>query len=121
MPSQFRPDDLLLILEGISDGVVKIDLVARYLGMNNAAREIFRRLGLDPDWMIGRSVWEVFPNLKGTTIEREISRSLTEHLPMKEEFYFPLDQRWYETQGYPSKGGMILIFRDISAQRAKPS
>ena len=36
-------------------------------------------------------------------------------LECRYEFYYPKDQHWYETKGYPASPGAILVFRDITA------
>ena len=63
-------DELLAILDAISDAVVSLDREAKYLSINKAAEEIFRQLKRAPQAMIGKSVWEVFPEVKGTVVER---------------------------------------------------
>ena len=70
MNSKFS-DDLLGILEGISDGVVSLDRDGKYLSINEAGAEIIRQLGRNPETLIGHSVLEAFPELKGTVVERE--------------------------------------------------
>lgn len=68
--------------------------------------------------MKGKSVWEVFPDLKGTVIERELRQVLDDHVQVTYEFYYSRDQHWYETKGYPASPGAILVFRDITAKKA---
>jgi len=117
MESPFRHDDLMTILEGIEDGVIKLDDQAKYVAMNRAAADMFRRLGLDPQEMIGKSVWDLFPDLKGTLVERQLRQALEDNTPIKFEFFYPGDQHWYETQGYSSHPGVILVFRDITGRK----
>jgi PAS domain S-box-containing protein len=107
----------MTILDGITDCVVKLDGQARYTAMNEAAAETFRRLERDPQNMIGKSVWEVFPEVKGTIVERQLRLALEDDVSIKYEFFYPQDQRWYETQGYPSSPGVILVFRDITDRK----
>ena len=108
----------MTILDGIEDAVVKLDGQAKFAAMNQAAVNIYQRLGLDPQHMKGKSVWEVFPDLKGTVIERELRQVLDEHVQVTYEFYYSRDQHWYETKGYPASPGAILVFRDITAKKA---
>lgn len=117
MHSKFS-DDLLTILDGISDGVVSLDREAKYMSINRAAAEIFRRLNRDPNAIIGQSVWQAFPEVKGTIVEKEIKRSLENGVRIEYEFWFPTDKHWYEVQGYPSTEGVILVFRDITNRKA---
>lgn len=107
----------MAILDGIEDAVVKLDGQAHFSGMNQAAADIYRRLGLDPQKMLGKSVWELFPDLKGTLIERELRSVIDDHVQISFEFYYPKDQRWYETKGYPGSPGAILVFRDITHKK----
>lgn len=108
----------MTILDGIEDAVVKLDGQAKFAAMNQAAVNIYQRLGLDPQHMKGKSVWEVFPDLKGTVIERELRQVLDDHVQVTYEFYYSRDQHWYETKGYPASPGAILVFRDITAKKA---
>ena len=61
MSPTFQKNDLMSVLESIADAVVKLDGRANYMAMNRAAAEIFRRLGRDPEQIIGKSVWQVLP------------------------------------------------------------
>jgi PAS domain S-box-containing protein len=117
MESPFRKDDLMAILDGIEDAVVKLDGQSKYVAMNKAAAGTFRRLGQDPQIMIGKSLWEVFPDVKGTTVEGKLRKALEDHASIKFEFLYPGDKRWYEIQGYPSSPGVILVFRDITDRK----
>jgi len=118
MKTAFQQDDLMAILDGIDDAVVKLDGQANFAAMNQAAANIYQRLGLDPQQMKGKSVWELFPDLKGTLVERELRQVIEDHTQISYEFFYPQDQRWYETKGYPASPGAILVFRDITARKA---
>jgi PAS domain-containing protein len=39
----FRESDLMAILEGVNDGVIKLDRDANYLALNRAAAEVFKQ------------------------------------------------------------------------------
>src|ERR1044072_7472650 len=111
MKSAFERDDLMKVLDGIDDAVVKLDGQARFAAMNQMAASIYQRLGVDPQEMKGKSVWEVFPDLKATIVERELREVIENHTPVEFEFYYSKDRRWYETKGYPASPGAILVFR----------
>jgi PAS domain S-box-containing protein len=118
MQRAFQPDDLMTILDGIDDAVVKLDGQGNFLAMNRAAATIYERLGLDffRD-MKGKSVWDLFPEFKGTLVERELRSVIDHHMQVSFEFYDPKDQRWYEKKGYPAPPGAILVFRDITDKK----
>jgi len=118
MKSSFQPDDLMAILDGIDDAVVKLDGQARFAAMNQAAASIFERLGLNFfQNMKAKSVWDVFPELKGTHVERELRHVIDDHVQVGFEFCYSRDQHWYEMKGYPASPGAILVFRDITAKK----
>ena len=102
---------------GIEDAVVKLDGQAKYVAMNRSAADTFRRLGQDPQDMIGKTVWELFPDVQGTIVERELRKALEDHTSIKFEFLYPGDEHWYEIQGYPSQPGAILVFRNITDRK----
>jgi PAS domain S-box-containing protein len=117
MQRAFRPDDLMAILDGVDDAVVKLDEQANFAAMNKAAAEIYQQLGLTFDNMKGKSIWELFPELKGTIVERELRSVIESHTQANFEFFNSKHQRWYETKGYPASPGAILVFRDITARK----
>ena len=79
----------MAILDGIADAVVKLDGQATYTAMNQAAIDTFRQLGHDPKAMIGQSAWDVFPELRGTIVEREVRKAIEDHVMIRYEFRYP--------------------------------
>jgi hypothetical protein len=45
MKTRFKKDDLMAMLDSVEDAVVKLDGDAKYVAMNKAAADTFRRLG----------------------------------------------------------------------------
>ena len=111
--------DLMELLRSVSDPVVRLDGQGKLMSMNLAAEQIFIRSRHDPITMIGRAVWNLFPDLKGTLAENELRRALEDDVPILHEFYHTADQRWYEAQGFPSSPGVLLIFKDITERKTK--
>jgi len=87
MKSAFQPDDLMAILDNIDDAVVKIDGQANFAAMNQAAANIYQRLGFEPQQMKGKSIWELFPDLKGTLVERELRQVIEDHIQKVMSFF----------------------------------
>jgi PAS domain-containing protein len=115
-----KTTDLMASLEGISDAVVRLDGQGKCMTMNQAAQVIVRRLGRDPVKMIGQSVWALFPALRGTIADQRLRHALDDQRPIRYEFYSPADQRWYDTQGFPSSPGIVLVFRDTTRSKTEP-
>ena len=121
MHRAFERADLMVILDGIDDAVVKLDEQANFAAMNQAAADIYQRVGLSFQTMKGKSIWEIFPDLKGTTVERELRSVIEDHMQASFEFYSPKDLRWYEIRGYPASPGAILVFHDITHKKSPPA
>lgn len=114
-----KTTDLMTTLEGISDAVVRLDGQGKCMTMNHAAQVIVRRLGRDPVTMIGQSVWALFPALRGTVAEQRLRHALDDQRPIQYELYSPSEQRWYDTQGFPSSPGIVLVFRDTTHSKTE--
>ena len=113
--------DLMRLLRSVSDPVVRLDVQGKYMSMNSAAERIFIRLGHDPITVIGRAVWDVFSELKGTPTQNDLRRALQDDVPISYEFYYAAEQRWYEVRTFPSSPGAVLVFRDITEHKMAPS
>jgi hypothetical protein len=64
MKSRFERDDLMTILDGMEDAVVKLDEYAKFAAMNQAAADIYQRLGMDPQNRKGNRSGNCFQNSK---------------------------------------------------------
>lgn len=116
-----KTSDLMIALDGISDAVVRLDGQGKCIMMNQAAEQIARRLGRDPEKAVGQSVWVMFPGLRGTVADQRLRHALDDQRPIQHELFSPPDQRWYDIQGFPSSPGVILVFRDITEQKTGQS
>ncbi|MGA3238526.1 MAG: PAS domain S-box protein [Bryobacteraceae bacterium] len=104
-----------IILESITDGFVAVDSNWRYTYVNAAAEQIF---GRDRHEMLGRTVWEVFPEAADTRFALEFRRSMTARVPVVIESYFEPMDRWFAANGYPSAdGGLAIYFRDVTREK----
>ena len=104
------------LLRSVSEPVVRLDGKGMYISMNLAAERTFIRLGHDPITIIGRTVWDVFPELKGTSTQNDLRRALEDDVPITFEFYYAPNQRWYEVQGFPSSPGAVVILKDTTTR-----
>ena len=58
------------VLERISDGFVALDTSWRFTYLNRKGEELFRRLQQSKDNLLGKVLWEEFPEILGTEIEK---------------------------------------------------
>jgi diguanylate cyclase (GGDEF)-like protein/PAS domain S-box-containing protein len=103
-------------LASISDAVSFFDADDRFTWVNAAAE---RLLSLPAAELVGRTVWEVFPDLRGTELEH-VYRRVRETREMQEVELFsaPLD-RWMGGRVHPGRGDdLVVFFRDVHERRA---
>jgi PAS domain S-box-containing protein len=101
------------ILESMSDAFAAFDREWSYTYVNRAAERIVRRRREE---MLGRTVWEVFPEHTPefeSACRRAMDDGVTVHY---EEYYAPLDA-WFENTIYPAADGITLYSRDITARK----
>jgi PAS domain S-box-containing protein len=102
------------ILESISDGLAVLDRRWHFRYVNEEGVRLTGRPRKD---LIGRSIWEVFPDLAGTAFEKEARRAATHGEPARLEFHYEPLGGWAEVRMYPSGAGLAIYFRDIGPQK----
>ncbi|HVE78470.1 MAG TPA: ATP-binding protein [Gemmatimonadaceae bacterium] len=110
---------LAAVFDGIPDHANVYDREWRWIYMNPVGRDWIRSLGLDPDAVIGRRVWDVFPALRGTKFYTEAVRALAEERVVEHEEHSPADRRWYETRVVPLPAAVVTLSRDITSRRER--
>jgi diguanylate cyclase (GGDEF)-like protein len=106
---------LTATLESISDAVLMLghDWDIRY--MNGNAE---RLLQVQRGDVVGKNVWDVFPDAVGGPYYRAYHQAVDSNSPVSfDEHYAPLNL-WTEIRAYPSEQGLTIYFRDISERRA---
>jgi PAS domain S-box-containing protein len=102
------------ILESMSDGFAAVDREWRYTYVNRAAE---RNTRLRRDEMLGRALWEVFPDFAGSQFESACRRAMNEGVTVHfEEYCAPLDT-WFEQTMYPAADGITVYGRDITERK----
>ncbi|MDA8165342.1 MAG: PAS domain S-box protein [Desulfobacteraceae bacterium] len=109
-----RLEDPAEILERISDGFLALDEDLRVTCFSRAAEEQLRKFR---DQVMGRCLFDVFPEARGSVIEESFHAALRDRKAMAFETYFaPLDE-WYEVRVSPAPGGIDVYFRVITERK----
>ena len=109
-------DRTTTILESISDGFFSLDedLVVTYF---NAAAE--RLLGRKSEDVLGRHVFDAFPQARGSIFEENYRRAVEERVALSFETYFgPAPYtNWYDVRVYPHADGISVYFQIVTEQK----
>ena len=104
---------LTVTLESITDAFYTLDREWRFTYINHQAELILRRTRDD---LLGKIVWEEFPDVRGTVFHREFLRSLSDGTASVFQGLYSSFDEWFEVRTYPSPQGLAVYFRDITEQ-----
>ena len=105
---------LVRILNHISDGFTVVDREWRYVFVNQRAAELARKR---PEEMIGKKVFEVFPDLEELPFVQRAREAMERQVPTRIQDYYPTLDLWFETDLYPTPDGLTAFTRDISERK----
>jgi PAS domain S-box-containing protein len=103
------------LLESITDGFLALNREWRFTYTNAEAERLHR---IPRHELLGRSYWEAFPEMIGTTAHTELLRVMDDRVPSEFENYYAPWKRWFYIRAYPaSDGGISLFFKDITERK----
>jgi len=108
---------LVRTLENMNDAFLVIDTHGeqwRFAFMNHHAEVLLSHNRAE---LIGRPVWEAFPEAAGSAFQREYERAVkTRETTRFIEFYPPLG-KWFEVSAHPVPEGLAVYFHDITERK----
>ena len=102
------------LIERITDGFIALDTSWRYTYMNEKAGQLAKR---DPKSMIGKNVWEEFPDAVGSDTYLAFHQALKEQRFISKIDYYAPHSLWQENNIYPSTEGISVFIRDITNRK----
>lgn len=101
-------------LESIGDAVYALDRAWRFTYLNSHAE---RLLNGENGQLIGKCIWEEFPDAVDGVFDAQFKRALDEQIPVEfEDYYAPYDA-WFNVRVFPSPEGITVYFYDITQSR----
>lgn len=102
------------ILESISDGFVALDHRWRYTYVNRKAAQL---LGRDAGDLIGKAIWEEFPEGIGQPFYHAYYNAAEQKVSQQIQEYYPPWGRWFDNRVYPSEHGITVFFSDVTESK----
>ncbi|WCK55860.1 PAS domain S-box protein [Aneurinibacillus sp. Ricciae_BoGa-3] len=99
------------ILESISEAFFSIDNAWRFTYLNKEAERFIRR---NRHELIGKIMWEEFPEDFCTKYANDTRRVLKEQVSIELEDYFSSLNKWFLVRLSPIENGLCIYFRDIT-------
>lgn len=101
-------------LDRTNESFISLDAAWRYTYLNRAAMETHPGKRED---LIGKSIWDIHPQLIGTSFEKTYKAALKNQESGEiESFYEPM-QKFFSGKIYPSKEGLTIIYSDITERK----
>lgn len=105
---------LKMTMESITDAFITMDQNWRLTYINGEAEKRFHR---PREACIEKVLWEVFPDMIGTTFEKECRRAMEEEISVSFVEYYEQLEKWFETRAYPSDQGLAVSMHDITDRK----
>jgi PAS domain S-box-containing protein len=102
------------ILESISDAFYTLDREWRLTYINSKAEELW---GRSREQLLGRNIWEEFPQAVGSQSYWQIRRAAEEGVTTTLETISPVLGKWIAGRVYPSPSGVSVYFQDITERK----
>lgn len=102
------------LLASISDAFSALDHEWRYTYANEKVAEL---AGVPREKLLGRTIWEVFPDAVGTEFYVRCHRAMELREPDRFEVYYEPWHRWLETRIYPTAEGIAVLRTDVTERR----
>lgn len=103
-----------VFLDRITDGFIALDKEFRYVYVNKKICELVHK---DPAWLIGKNVWEVFPDAVNSLTYKAFQTAFREQRFISNmDYYEPLNL-WQENYIYPSPEGLSIFIKDVSDRK----
>jgi PAS domain S-box-containing protein len=106
---------LATVLGSISDTYESFDREWRYISVNRRSIEL---MSLRVEDVIGRRLWDLFPDLVDTPFHDAARRAVEENIITRVEYTYPIgSDRWLEARFHPSADGVTLVTTQISERK----
>ncbi|PQV63330.1 PAS domain S-box-containing protein [Abditibacterium utsteinense] len=103
------------LLESITDSFFALDKDWRFTYINRNAESLLQR---KPQDLIGKNVWEEYPEAVGGLFYTEYERAVKDQVAVIfNEFFAPVN-KWFEVRAYPLQGGLSVFFHDVTEQKS---
>ncbi|MFY2763444.1 PAS domain S-box protein [Arenimonas sp. MALMAid1274] len=102
------------IFESISDAFYTLDREWRFVLLNPRAEQLMQRARGE---LRGQVVWDAFPEVRGSEIERHFRTAVAENRTVQFEVHFPPLATWFNVRAFPHPNGLAVYFQDVGDRK----
>lgn len=112
--AQHLAERLAVTLESITDAFFTLNTDWHFTYVNSEAELVLKR---PRQQILGKSMWEVFPEVAGSVFETHYRQAVEENRKTSFEAYYPPLEAWFSVNAYPSSEGLAVYFQDVTERR----
>ncbi|WGV26245.1 MASE1 domain-containing protein [Halotia branconii] len=102
------------ILESMTDAFIAVNQDWQITYVNQQAAKIN---GVEAESILGKNLWEYWPQTKDTKFEWEYHRAMSEKVAVHFEALCEPLNKWFEIHAYPAEDGLGIFFRNITERK----
>jgi PAS domain S-box-containing protein len=102
------------LLESITDSFFALDKKWQFTYINGQAERLLQK---NQNELLGKNIWEVFPEIIGTRFHCEYHRAILEQVSVEFEEFYPRLNCWLQVHAYPAKDGLSVYLQDITERQ----
>lgn len=107
-------DRIETILDSVTGNFFALGPDWRFTYLNKHAAAQMRALGKDPHALIGKTLWDEFPEVPNEAAVRSV---MLDRIPIVDELYYPPLGEWVENHMFPSRDGGLVSFQVYVTER----
>ncbi|NUB91805.1 PAS domain-containing protein [Haloterrigena sp. SYSU A121-1] len=104
------------IVDRVTDAFFALDTDFRFTYVNERAETLLKR---SREELIGRVMWDEFPQTVETQFPDGFHRAMDEQVPVSFEIYHAQLETWFEARAYPSESGLSVYMRDVTDRKVQ--
>ncbi len=102
------------LLEGMTDGFFALDQQGRFTFVNRRAGEILQQL---PEALLGKAIEENLDEMLGSAFGQEYRKAIAQQSSISVETFSKPLARWLEVRTFPVYGGLSVFIHDITNRK----
>ena len=104
------------MVDRVRDAFFALDSDWRFRYLNDGAETLLERSRAE---LIGRVMWDEFPETVETQFADGFYRAMDEQVPVSFEVYHTPLETWFEARAFPAPDGLSVYMRDVTQRKAR--
>lgn len=107
-------DELFKVIEDMAEAFITLDRTFTYTYLNKEALQL---LGKQREELLGKNIWELFPQWIGTSFYNACFEALEKRDLIVCEEYIPGLNKWFNCRIFPQNEGLMVFFQEITSRK----